>query len=111
MIMFTCDVCQTKQSKFFTKQAYHKGVVLVRCDGCSAVHLLADNLGWYGDEKKNVETMMKEKGQEVTHGKPSPELLAELQEKVKKTHSKFEELQKKRREEEEKEESENQTPN
>ena len=55
--MFTCGRCNTKSLRSFTKNAYHKGVVLVRCDGCDNVHLVADNLGWFDDEPNNIETM------------------------------------------------------
>ena len=47
VLMFTCGQCNAKQIKSFTKNAYHKGVVLVRCEGCDKIHLVADNLGWF----------------------------------------------------------------
>jgi hypothetical protein len=34
MISFVCNVCEAKTSKTFSKASYHKGVVLVKCDGC-----------------------------------------------------------------------------
>jgi hypothetical protein len=30
VIMYTCNVCEHRQARTFTKGAYHKGVVLVR---------------------------------------------------------------------------------
>eukprot|EP00960_Hanusia_phi_P002697 79857-Hanusia_phi.AAC.1 len=33
-IIFTCNKCETRQSKIFTRMAYEKGVVIVKCDGC-----------------------------------------------------------------------------
>ena len=30
MIMYTCNVCQHRQARTFTKGAYHHGVVIVR---------------------------------------------------------------------------------
>ena len=53
-IMFTCNVCETRISKRISKQAYYNGVVVVRCSGCDNVHLIADNLGWFGEGKRFV---------------------------------------------------------
>ena len=64
MMMFTCTVCGTRQTKTFTKRAYQYGAVLIRCEGCHTVHLVADNLGWFEDEPTNVEKIMKSLGKE-----------------------------------------------
>lgn len=98
MIMFTCKKCDTKQSKMFTKKAYHDGVVLVRCDGCSAFHLIADNLNWFGDEKTNIETIMKGLNQEMVYGKADSKLLETLQMSVHETRDLLEKAQKSRNE-------------
>ena len=68
MIMYTCNVegCQKKQARTFSKDSYYKGVVLIRCDGCNNLHLIADNLGWfendgvYKGKNINVETILKD---------------------------------------------------
>ena len=57
VLSFTCNQCQTPSIRSFTKHAYHKGVVLVRCGGCEGIHLVADNIGWFDDKPINVETM------------------------------------------------------
>ena len=62
LMMFTCNVCETKAARTFSKDAYNKGVVLIRCEGCDNLHLIADNLGWFRDENVNIEDIMKEKG-------------------------------------------------
>lgn len=97
MIMFACKKCDTKQSKFFTKKAYHQGVVLIRCDGCSAFHLIADNLEWFGDEPTNIEKIMKEQNEELIFGNADPELLKVLQMDIDKTRSRLDEEQRARR--------------
>lgn len=38
--------------------------MIVRCPGCMAQHLIADNLGWFGEEK-NVEEVFANKGIKV----------------------------------------------
>ena len=62
---FTCVKCETKQARTFSKESYEKGVVLVRCEGCDKLHLIADNLGWFNDEKTNIQTIMEEKGEKL----------------------------------------------
>ena len=70
---YTCAVegCDTKQARTFSKDSYEKGVVLVRCEGCNSLHLIADNLGWfeadgvYKGKNQNIESILKDKGQKV----------------------------------------------
>jgi len=53
--MFRCGVCDNKMVRKFTKKSYEDGVVLIRCDSCENNHLIADNLGWFEDDKVNIE--------------------------------------------------------
>jgi len=64
-LAFTCCVCEERSAKLISKRAYHHGVVLVRCPSCKNNHLIADQLGWFDDNPQTIETIMKEKGEEV----------------------------------------------
>jgi hypothetical protein len=75
MIGFTCKVCSTRSHKFMSKKAYNQGVVIIKCDGCKNLHLIADHLQWF-DTTKNaqgtIEEIMKKKGETVTRLKFDP---------------------------------------
>lgn len=64
-LVYTCKVCQTRNSNTISKNSYKSGVIIVQCSGCQNNHLIADNLGWFKDSKTNIEDLMKEKGEEV----------------------------------------------
>lgn len=58
-LAFTCGVCLGRNQKQVSKQAYHHGTVIIKCDSCAkrksklknpislAVHLVTDHLNWF----------------------------------------------------------------
>jgi protein import protein ZIM17 len=46
--VFTCNVCDLRSAKGFSRVAFERGVVIVTCEGCESMHVLADRLGWFG---------------------------------------------------------------
>ena len=99
-LTFTCKVpeCDERTSHMFSKRAYHHGIVIIQCPKCKNRyvvfekpttvfprvsesnlthdrHLIADNLGWFKDERtgqgslRNIEEIMRSKGQQVTKGR------------------------------------------
>jgi protein import protein ZIM17 len=65
-LIFTCKKCNTRNVADISKLSYQQGVVIVCCQGCRVKHLIADNLKWFSDKKKNVEDILAEKGESVT---------------------------------------------
>ena len=69
LIGFTCKVCSTRSHKFMSKKAYNEGVVIIKCDGCKNLHLMADHLQWFDTTKAatgTIEEIMRKKGESVT---------------------------------------------
>ena len=64
VMLYTCKVCDTRSAKTISKHAYENGTVVVRCPGCSNLHLIVDNLGTFGD-KFNIQDYIKEQGAKV----------------------------------------------
>ncbi|KAF3906031.1 hypothetical protein ABW21_db0206108 [Orbilia brochopaga] len=65
---FTCRKCQTRSTHRVSKQAYHKGTVLILCPGCNVQHLIADHLKIFRDKPTTIEDILREKGESVRKG-------------------------------------------
>ena len=59
-IFFNCTNCNTKNQRTFPKSSYHHGSVVIRCEGCQGLHLIADHLDMFGRGDFNIEDYMKE---------------------------------------------------
>ncbi|KAK6348615.1 hypothetical protein TWF718_006404 [Orbilia javanica] len=67
-LTFTCKKCSHRSSHKITKQAYHKGTVLIQCPGCEVRHLIADHLKIFRDQPTTIEDIMKEQGEKIKKG-------------------------------------------
>lgn len=84
-ISFTCtapDCTSHRSTHEFSKHAYEKGIVLVKCPECKNRHLIADHLGWFNSEDltqsgklKDIEDIMRAKGETVKKVSTEQELL------------------------------------
>lgn len=66
-MIYTCRVCETRSVKTVCRESYEKGVVVVRCGGCSNLHLIADRLGWFG-KPGSIEDFLAARGEAVKKG-------------------------------------------
>jgi hypothetical protein len=75
IIGFTCKVCNARSYKAMGKKSYNEGVVIIKCESCKNLHLMADHLGWF-DSMKNIgtiEDILREKGESIQKLEYSPE--------------------------------------
>ncbi|EDV38443.1 uncharacterized protein Dana_GF19477 [Drosophila ananassae] len=46
-LVYRCKLCNTRNKKTISEEAYYSGVVILQCDGCAVDHLIKDNLGLF----------------------------------------------------------------
>ncbi|KAI9668423.1 MAG: hypothetical protein M1831_001177 [Alyxoria varia] len=64
----TCKVCKKRSAKTISKQGYHRGTVLLQCDGCGNKHLITDHLKIFSEQGQSFEQILKNKGQVLKYG-------------------------------------------
>ncbi|KAI0272418.1 DNL zinc finger-domain-containing protein [Gloeopeniophorella convolvens] len=89
-LTFTCTVtdCNTRSTHQFTKRAYEKGIYTLNAtspDIALARHLIADNLGWFKESTeegklRNVEDLLRARGETVRRGRLNPDGSIEVNE-------------------------------
>lgn len=57
-LVYRCKLCNTRNTKTISEEAYYSGVVILQCDGCAVDHLIKDNLGLFtnsdGSESSSI---------------------------------------------------------
>jgi mitochondrial protein import protein ZIM17 len=86
--------CQKRSEETFSKQAYHHGTVIIRCDGCRNLHLIADHLKIVSETRVELEDILmgkstirkgiflEDRGSVVEFGEPELDAEAEIEELV-----------------------------
>ncbi|XP_068154488.1 uncharacterized protein [Drosophila tropicalis] len=52
-LVYRCKLCNTRNTKTISEEAYYSGVVILQCDGCAVDHLIKDNLGLFSEITNN----------------------------------------------------------
>ncbi|KAI5815450.1 DNL zinc finger-domain-containing protein [Pyronema omphalodes] len=68
-LTFTCRPCQERSTHTITKQAYHKGSVLIECPGCKNRHVITDNLKIFGETARTLEEILAANGEALKRGR------------------------------------------
>ena len=50
--------CQKRSEETFSKQSYHHGTVIIRCEGCRNLHLIADHLHIISETRVELEDIL-----------------------------------------------------
>ncbi len=79
LIVYTCKVCNTRNSQEISKIAYQEGIVVSKCSNCKTSHLVADNTGKLdmAEYGKKIDTYLESKGETVQRLVLTPEQLEE----------------------------------
>lgn len=67
-LVYLCKLCNTRNTKTISEEAYYSGVVILQCDGCAVDHLIKDNLGLFanGDSTSmNIEEILAKRHERV----------------------------------------------
>ncbi|KAI9720577.1 MAG: hypothetical protein M1812_002757 [Candelaria pacifica] len=67
-VTFTCKPCTHRSKHRMSKQAYHKGTVLITCPDCKNRHVMSDHLGIFSDQSMTIEDLMRKNGELVKRG-------------------------------------------
>jgi len=58
IILYTCNVCETRSARKISKHSYQKGVVVVKCACCNNMHLICDHLGVFEDKGWTIDEFL-----------------------------------------------------
>lgn len=64
-LLFTCKICEHRNSHMISRLAYHQGIVIATCPGCTSRHLISDKTGLLDWGLWDIE-MLAQQGEKVT---------------------------------------------